>query len=104
VTKKYLVEVTDWAQRDIRSTHKYIAEDNPQAADRWQASIERMILRLETFPFAHEVIPEAADLGVDYRHNLFGNYRIVYRVQGDRVFVLRVIHAARLLDQSMFFG
>jgi hypothetical protein len=61
-----------------------------------------MIARLETFPFAHEVIPEGADLGVSYRHKLFGNYRIIYQVEGDQVIALRVIHGARLLDQSLF--
>jgi toxin ParE1/3/4 len=103
VTKRYLVDIADAARADIRSTHEYIAGDNPRAADRWLAQVERMILRLETFPFAHEVVPEAADLGIDYRHNVFGNYRIIYRVESDRVIVLRVIHGARLLDQSMFF-
>jgi hypothetical protein len=48
------------------------------------------------------VIPEAAELGVDYRHKLFGSYRIIYRVAGGKVIVLRVNHAARLLDLSFF--
>ena len=104
VTKKFLVEITESARRDIRLAHSHIADDNPQAAERWRANVERMIVRLETFPFAHEVIPEAAALGMDFRHKLFGNYRIIYRVQEDCVFVLRVIHGARLLDQSMFVG
>ena len=47
-------------------------------------------------------IPEAADLDIDYRHKLFGNYRIIYRVEGNLVFVVRVIHGARLLLRSMF--
>jgi plasmid stabilization system protein ParE len=53
-------------------------------------------------PLANAVIPEAAELGVDYREKLFGNYRIIYRVSGDAVIVLRVIHGARLLDLSFF--
>jgi len=64
--------------------------------------IERMIMRLETSPLAYEVIPEAIELRVNHRQKLFGNYRIIYRVEDDCVFVVRVIHGARLLDQSLF--
>lgn len=58
--------------------------------------------RLETMPRAHAIIPEASELGVDYREKLFGKYRIIYRISVDRVIVLRVIHGARLLDLSLF--
>lgn len=29
---------------------------------------------------------------------IFGNYRVLYRIEDDRVLFLRVIHAARLFD------
>jgi toxin ParE1/3/4 len=102
VRKKYRVETNPAAEDDIRQTRDYIAADNPQAAQRWARDVERLINRLESFPFAHEVIPEAAELGVKYRHRLFGKYRIIYRVENDRVIILRVIHGARLLHLSMF--
>jgi plasmid stabilization system protein ParE len=102
VTRKYLVETTASAEADIRSIKQHIAADNPKAATRWTAEIERTIQRFERMPLAYEVIPEASDLGVDYRQKLFGKYRVIYRVEGQRVIVLRIIHGARLLDQSMF--
>ena len=55
-------------------------------------------------PQRHEVIPEAIDLGVEYRHVISGNYRTLYRIENDRVIVLRVIHASRLLDLSLLSG
>ncbi|MEX2174839.1 MAG: type II toxin-antitoxin system RelE/ParE family toxin [Pirellulaceae bacterium] len=100
--KKFQVDITASAEADVRLIHAHIASDNLKAADRWAGQIERMMLRLETLPFGHEVIPEAADLGVEYRHKLFGNYRIIYRVMGQRVVVMRVIHAARLLGAALF--
>jgi len=70
------------------------------------AGAQRLIFGLETFPFAFGVIPEAkelsAEIDVDYRQKLFGNYRIIYRVEADRVIVMRVVHGARLLARSMF--
>jgi toxin ParE1/3/4 len=41
-------------------------------------------------------------LGTRYRHLIYGNYRTVFRVTGKTVYVLRVVHGARLLDTSMF--
>jgi toxin ParE1/3/4 len=102
VTKKYRVDTNPAAEEDIRFIYQRIATDNPVAASRWLVQIERLIARLETFPQAFELIPEASEIGADYRHKFFGNYRIIYRITGDRVIIVRVIHGARLLLPSMF--
>ena len=99
--RKYVVDITATAQRDIQANHDYIGGDKPKAADRWVAKIEKRIYALERFPERHEVIPEAAELGIEYRHAIEGNYRIIYRIEAMRVIVVRVFHAARLLDLSM---
>jgi toxin ParE1/3/4 len=104
VRKKYRVDISDAAKADIRAIRELIAADNPQAADRWAAEVEHLMTRLETLPYSFEVIPEAADLGIKYRHKLFGSYRIIYRVEESRVAIVRLIHGARLLDPSMFFS
>ena len=104
MTKKFHVDITACAERDVRAIRDFIARDKPRAADTWARSIVRQIRSLKTMPLRHEVIPEARDLGVEYRHIISGNYRTLYRVEGDRVIVVRVIHAARLLDQSLLSG
>ncbi len=48
-------------------------------------------------PIRYEEIPETEGFSFSYRHVLLGNYRIIYRVEEDRVTVVRVIHAAREL-------
>lgn len=54
-------------------------------------------------PERFEVIAELADEDFDfeYRHYLFGNYRIVYRVEETRVYVARIIWATRILTPEM---
>ena len=104
MTKKFHVEITASAERDVRAIRDYIARDKPRAADQWARSIVRQIRSLKTMPQRHEVIPEAAALGVDYRHIISGNYRTLYRIEHARVIVLRVIQASRLLDQSILSG
>jgi hypothetical protein len=46
------------------------------------------------------VIPEADDIGIEYRHLLSGSYRAIFRIEGRMVWVVRIVHAAQLLDTS----
>ena len=102
--KKFRVEITASAERDVRAIRDFIARDKPRAADKWARTIDRKIRSLKSMPHRHEVIPEAQELGVEYRHIISGNYRTIYRIEGERVIVLRVVHASRLLDQSLLSG
>jgi plasmid stabilization system protein ParE len=84
------------------SIFEYIPQDNPEAVGRWIEEIERQINSLENFPLRCPVIPEARELGQEYRHLIYGNYRTIFRVQGSKVIIMRVIHSARLLDMEIF--
>lgn len=50
------------------------------------------------------LIAENEILGTSYRHLLYGRYRTIFRIAGRTVVILRVIHGARLLDESLFEG
>jgi len=56
----------------------------------------------KSFPERCWLIPENEILGTRYRHLLYGNYRSLFRIVRKTVYVLRVVHGARLLDSSMF--
>lgn len=99
--RRYRVDITRAAERDIESIYAFIVRDDAAGAGRWVDEIERQIAALERSPARCSVIPEAADLGREYRHLLHGSYRTIVRIAGDRVIVLRVIHSARLLDLSV---
>jgi plasmid stabilization system protein ParE len=57
---------------------------------------------LSFLPERYEVMPQAQSIDRPWRHISFGNYRIIYRVDGKRVTLLRVVHAGQLLTQSFF--
>ena len=97
---KYRVELTAAALTDLNGILEFIAQDSPTEALRWLDAMERRIRSLERAPLRCAVIPETAELGREYRHLLFGNYRAIYRVEGVAVWVIRVIHGAQLLDTS----
>ena len=80
------------ARQDLRNPRAYIAEDNPQAA----ASVARSILQ------AVERLPENPAIGRPGR--VMGTrelvvagtpYLVPYRVMGDVIVILRVLHGAR---------
>lgn len=100
--QKYRVEITRVAEWDARDIFRYVASDNKAAANKWITEIERQIDSLEQYPLRCPVIPESQDLGKEYRHIIYGNYRTVFRIEGSRVIIMRIIHGARLLDLTAF--
>jgi len=99
--RKYQVEITRAAERDITSIFEYIHYNNPAAAMRWVEEVECQITSLEKFPKRCPHIPETKELGQEYRHLIYGDYRTIFRFQGLKVIIMRVIHGARLLDLEM---
>ena len=101
--QKHRVEITETAESDIQEIFEYIAKDKHLAAIRWIEVIERQISSLERFPLRCPVIDVAQELGMDeYRHIVYVDYRTIFRVDGKKVIILRVIHGARLLDMRIF--
>ena len=99
---KFRVSITREAESDIEQAWSCIAQDNPETADKFISRLEEQIETLEIFPNRCALIPENDILGTRYRHMIYGDYRTVFRVAKKTVYVLRVIHGARLLDASMF--
>ena len=99
---KYRVEITNVAELDILQIFQYVASDNQMAAMKLVSEIERQIDSLEQFPLRCPVIPESRDLGIEYRHIIYGNYRTIFRIDESRVIIMRVIHGARLLSLEIF--
>ncbi len=71
--KKYRVKITRHAESDIESIFAYIHGKSPQAAIDFISELERQISSVERFPLRCPVIPEASELGIQYRHLLNGD-------------------------------
>lgn len=98
---RFHVEITKAAERDLQEIWDFISQDKPEAASRFVLGLEKSILTLETFPERFPVIPEGGLLGVSYRHLVIDKYRTIFRIVGKTVYILRIIHGARLLDTSL---
>ena len=98
MTKTYEVNLTQHAQNDLEKIFYYIAADSINNASRFVLELEKKVYSLETFPERHPFIPENEFFGTDYRHLIYKKYRIIYRIIESSVFVLRIIHGAKLLQ------
>jgi toxin ParE1/3/4 len=99
---KYNVEITPAAERDVEEIWDYIADDSPENATAFIVQLEDQIDTLEQLPERCPLIPENEQLGTSYRHLLYGAYRTIFRISGKTVYILRIIHGARLLDSTCF--
>ncbi len=86
------------AVEDLTALHTYIARDSEHYANQFIARILDAAERLEEFPRLGRAVPEARGIAGDIREILFHSYRIVYRLEDERVLVLSVLHGSRNLE------
>ena len=98
MAKKYKVNITLNAQKDLEYIFFYNAEDSIIKAKKFILELESKIYSLDTFPERFAYIPENIYFGTHYRHVTYKKYRVVYKIGNSFVYILRVIHGAKLLD------
>jgi len=83
------------AIQDLQEIVRYIAFDNPKAAERFGYALIDAAMALATFPERGRFVPELDD-GMT-RELVYSPYRIVYRINQEQkaVWVSRFWHAAR---------
>ena len=73
----------------------YIAQDNPVAAESWIEKVFQKVEELKVFPESGRVVPETESRTI--RELIYGNYRIIYRLEEKRISVLTVRHGKQVL-------
>ena len=96
--KTFNINITKNAQNDLEHIFFYIAEDNINNAKKFVLELEKKIYSLDTQPERFAYIPENVFWGTNYRHLNHKKYRVIYRFDGNSVYILRVIHGSKLLD------
>ena len=97
---RFRVRISETAEKDFDEVWRFIAEDSLEAAAGFLHQLEKRVSTLETFPARCPLIPENELIGTQYRHLVYGDYRMIFRIEARTVYVLRIIHSARLLDAT----
>ena len=74
---------------------RYIAQDNPSAAKKWVETLFGKVQQLKSSPQSGRVVPETHS--EDIRELVYGNYRIIYRLEEKRISILTVRHGKQIL-------
>jgi prevent-host-death family protein/addiction module RelE/StbE family toxin len=91
------VEWSPLALDRISDIARYIAKDNPDAAERWVNELFDSVERLADFPESGRVVPEVGVRRI--REVIFGAYRVIYSVK-DKVEILTVRRGSQRLRLS----
>ncbi|GAC1369851.1 MAG: type II toxin-antitoxin system RelE/ParE family toxin [Aquirhabdus sp.] len=90
---------TDSAQHDLSEIAEYIAVNNLPSSMKLIQTILSKVIRLENFPESGRMIPELASLS--YREIIVNPCRILYKVEGDNIFILHVMRQERDLRKFL---
>lgn len=93
---KHKIIFQNTAIRSLERIYAYISKDNPAHAQRY---LKRLRAKCQTLANNPKRCPEAFENGLggmDIRHLIFDQYRVIFTVVGLTVHVLEIRHAARL--------
>lgn len=88
-----IVRLTAAAESDLAQIADYIAQDNPKRALSFVLALRDKCLSLADAPYGSPLITRYERHGI--RRRVYGNYLIFYRVDGDYISVIHVLHGAR---------
>ncbi|MRR16798.1 MAG: type II toxin-antitoxin system RelE/ParE family toxin [Deltaproteobacteria bacterium] len=74
---------------------EYIALDKPTAADKWINTLFSKVEQLTLSPKSGRIVPEIED--EQFRELIYGNYRIIYRIEKKHLSILTIRHGMQIL-------
>lgn len=101
--KKYDVEITQEALRDMEAIYEYIASKlyAPMAAARQYDRLAEAILSLEFFPKRCAIMRSRQEYLKSIRRMVVGKYSVFYVISGDSVIVISVLYSASDIEERL---
>lgn len=87
------VEWSNLGLDDLDEITRYISKGSPHFARDFAERIFDRTDKLSEFPLSGRAVPEAKDRSI--REVIVQHYRVIYRVEPNRVLVLAVMHGSR---------
>jgi toxin ParE1/3/4 len=91
-----------WSPRavlDLEDICDYIARDSERYARLFAQRVVDIIESIPDQPRLGSIVPEYDR--DDIRERIFHNYRIIYRLRGERIEVVSICHGARILPSYL---
>ena len=99
---KFKVYWSDIAKSDLEMIIEYIAKENENIAYEIYTQIKSSSLELENFPNRGRIVPELEYFFIrNYREIIIKVWRVIYRIDGDQVFILAVLDSRRNIEDLL---
>ncbi|MHA1104115.1 MAG: type II toxin-antitoxin system RelE/ParE family toxin [Promethearchaeota archaeon] len=90
------IEWSPSAEIDLNEIIDYIAHDSLEYALSFYEQVSEKVENLSQFPKMGRTVPELDDPNI--RELILRNYRLIYRILGEKVQIVRLFHGSRVLD------
>ena len=87
------------AIEDIESIAAFIERDSPWYAKAVATRIITTAEQIPDYPELGKMVPEIGNAAI--RERLVYSYRVIYRVESERILMVAVIHGSRLLSSRL---
>jgi len=88
------LKFSESVMQDLIRLREFIAENNPQAAERVSLRLRQSIGKLVLYPDIGRSVPDCENV----RELIAGNYVVRYLREEDTIFVLRIWHGKEFRD------
>jgi len=92
---KYRVKFLQTALDDLEEIVLYIAKDSKTVAMKMHDKLVANAYRLKTFPKLGTLVPDKKMREAGFRMLIIGKYLLLYKIYGDEINFLRVVHGAK---------
>ena len=86
------------ALAQLTAIYEFIAKHSPRYALRMIDRLTDRSGQIGRFPESGQIVPEYSDPSL--REVIEGSYRLIYRIEPQRIVVVAVIHGARILPSD----
>jgi addiction module RelE/StbE family toxin len=101
-SRRYRVIWTETASRDLEEIVAYIAQGSRQQARKVLKQIRGKTATLRSSPSRGRIVPEFLDFDLrSWRELVLSPWRVIYRIQGNLVFVDAVIDGRRDVEDIL---
>ena len=91
------------AEYDLEEIIEYIKTDSIEVAKNIFFEIKEQCNDLSIFPLSRRVVPELQHIGIlRYRELIYKRWRIVYKIEGEKVYILIVVDSSRDIEDILF--
>jgi toxin ParE1/3/4 len=95
-----IVVVSAAAAADLEAIGDWIALDSPARAVTFVSELRRACGELAHEPWVYSLVPRYEHAGI--RRRVYGNYLVFFRIAGEVVEIIHVMHGAREYEAIIF--